>query len=593
MPGFLAIPGCVPLPTGGVSALLAAGLYPMDAASAVAAVALRLPAPGELSLPASATDTSSASSGSGSGSGGGSIGASASASAPPYRVLDLCCCPGAKLALLADTIHEATSTAAIGSGRQGQGHVVGVDISAGRLTVLRSLLVQVLSYQHAKALAIDAVAAAAAAANSDDSDDSDNRDAKRRGGGGAGTGPPAPAAAPAHTRISVFHGDGTAFALPPTPTPVPPPVLFFDSESILEEAVAAAEASVFAAAVAGQKKDSTTGGKRDREGNALIAHAPVGAFVRCNKSAKKREARRLRELQTQLLGHSAMPTMPTPTATPALSLSGAGAFDRVLVDAECSHDGSYRHLRYSGTSGTSGTSGSSCSAGDSAWTGEDASSGVGVISKGVITKVASIHSSAGTELRDLQRGLLLNGYKQCKPGGVVVYSTCSLEDAQNRLVVQWLLGQEEAAGAVLLDPLPALPAPAPHTSAASATASASDAKEEEEEEEEEEVRRWLSLPLPEVEQLMRLATQQQRSGSTTGASASASARGGEEVARRVCKYVCSRAAVPLQLLQIGSGSSTSTSASGSGTGSANGSVGLMSRLGGTSGLFLAAIQKPL
>ena len=50
-----------------------------------------------------------------------------------------------------------------------------------------------------------------------------------------------------------------------------------------------------------------------------------------------------------------------------------------------------------------------------------------------------------SELVDLQKRLLLSGFRQLKPGGSLVYSTCSLSDDQNENVVQWLLDQETHA----------------------------------------------------------------------------------------------------------------------------------------------------
>lgn len=45
------------------------------------------------------------------------------------------------------------------------------------------------------------------------------------------------------------------------------------------------------------------------------------------------------------------------------------------------------------------------------------------------------------ELTDLQKRLLRIGFMLTKPGGVVVYSTCSLSTEQNKNVVSWLLAE--------------------------------------------------------------------------------------------------------------------------------------------------------
>ncbi|RME31769.1 RsmB/NOP family class I SAM-dependent RNA methyltransferase [Candidatus Woesearchaeota archaeon] len=44
-----------------------------------------------------------------------------------------------------------------------------------------------------------------------------------------------------------------------------------------------------------------------------------------------------------------------------------------------------------------------------------------------------------------QRGLLRRGYELLKPGGVLVYSTCTLEPEENEGVVSWLLTREPGA----------------------------------------------------------------------------------------------------------------------------------------------------
>ncbi len=47
-------------------------------------------------------------------------------------------------------------------------------------------------------------------------------------------------------------------------------------------------------------------------------------------------------------------------------------------------------------------------------------------------------------LSKLQKGLLMAAYKAVKPGGIVVYSTCTLEPAENEEVVDYLLRNTDA-----------------------------------------------------------------------------------------------------------------------------------------------------
>ena len=49
-------------------------------------------------------------------------------------------------------------------------------------------------------------------------------------------------------------------------------------------------------------------------------------------------------------------------------------------------------------------------------------------------------------LRDLQRALLLNGFRMLRGDGLLVYSTCSFARAQNEDVVEWLLRARHELG---------------------------------------------------------------------------------------------------------------------------------------------------
>ncbi|KAH0476006.1 MAG: hypothetical protein KVP17_004259 [Porospora cf. gigantea B] len=107
-------------------------------------------------------------------------------------------------------------------------------------------------------------------------------------------------------------------------------------------------------------------------------------------------------------------------------------FDRVLVDAECTHDGSFRHLEK------------------------------------VAHRDRFFDQTRLDELRPLQLALLARGYELCKKGGLVVYSTCSLSPLQNESLVHEFLKRTPSAkleplktsaphrdldGMVLLDPV--------------------------------------------------------------------------------------------------------------------------------------------
>jgi 16S rRNA C967 or C1407 C5-methylase (RsmB/RsmF family) len=103
------------------------------------------------------------------------------------------------------------------------------------------------------------------------------------------------------------------------------------------------------------------------------------------------------------------------------------AYDRVLVDTECSHDGSARHnikhseatnFKYEGFS-TEGF-----------WTKH---------SKPGINRARYSTEEDMEGLVNLQKRLLSNGFTLTKPGGLMVYSTCSLQPRQNQEVVDFLI----------------------------------------------------------------------------------------------------------------------------------------------------------
>lgn len=97
------------------------------------------------------------------------------------------------------------------------------------------------------------------------------------------------------------------------------------------------------------------------------------------------------------------------------------AFDRVLVDAQCLHDGSFRH--------------------------EEAAQAYKKPRPDVDED----------ELRALQVGLIRNGFRLLKPGGTMVYSTCSFDANQNEAVVEDLLRAEPTARLVPVGGHPSAP----------------------------------------------------------------------------------------------------------------------------------------
>ena len=65
------------------------------------------------------------------------------------------------------------------------------------------------------------------------------------------------------------------------------------------------------------------------------------------------------------------------------------------------------------------------------------------------TELLQEHRYAGAEWREelerLQRALIHAGFEMLRPGGVLVYATCSSDSRQNQAVVHWLLDREPSA----------------------------------------------------------------------------------------------------------------------------------------------------
>lgn len=330
-PGFYAIPGCIPLHDNNdtTQSHIVNGLYPMDIASAIAVIALGLSADRRA------------------------------------NVLDLCCCPGSKLGMIAEKLSPESI-------------VVGVDISESRLNVCRSLL---------------------------------------RGW----SEPLARFQSKESARHLIFHGDGTTFSDKSTGR------LIYDSDLIKEEILL------------------------------------FGGVKKRNKSYIKREQKRLRALESSMCSTYADGESAKDSAAAEIVLPKS--YDYVLVDAECTHDASYKHMQFipsckgnaepdAEAEIASPTTATKCIGKKRSHDKPQAS-----LSHGTdMTNNASSDS-----LRELQRSLLTNGFRNLKPGGVLVYSTCSQAREQNEDIVEWFLQTftEEAELISVLDTLrevlPALP----------------------------------------------------------------------------------------------------------------------------------------
>ncbi|KAK9948414.1 hypothetical protein M0R45_003990 [Rubus argutus] len=96
-------------------------------------------------------------------------------------------------------------------------------------------------------------------------------------------------------------------------------------------------------------------------------------------------------------------------------------YDKVLVDAECTHDGSIKHVQKF-----------------EHW-------GWDTLQRRVL------NADRGDSLTALQLKLLTNGFRLLKAGGLLVYSTCSLTVAQNEDVVEQFLEENPSAELQAID----------------------------------------------------------------------------------------------------------------------------------------------
>jgi 16S rRNA C967 or C1407 C5-methylase (RsmB/RsmF family) len=193
--------------------------------------------------------------------------------------------------------------------------------------------------------------------------------------------------------VRLFLGDGAAFAEPP-----PPPCA-----------------------------DATAAGADVRRA------APQRAIAKRRREAAGAASSTALSAPALLFHAGALLRSPTPplaaNGAPAADGAPAGAgcrrYDRVIVDAECTHDGSIKHLSKF-----------------AAW-------GWDTFEKRFLDPARL------STLEALQRSLLAGGFGCLREGGSLVYSTCSFARRQNEDVVSWLLEREPTARCVPLASLAA------------------------------------------------------------------------------------------------------------------------------------------
>ena len=254
------------------------------------------------------------------------------------RVLDLCCCPGLKLCMIADLV-PAGST------------VIGLDISSTRM----ALCTKIVEKYHVH----------------------------KRTSGRSDASSTKPS-----TLLQLYCQDGTSFG-----TAGMDYNLMFDSTV----AVDAAEMSR-----GDRKRKNKSARARERKRLRQIVVPDMSSNADADKNKKDNH-----ETTTDLVVEEGT----TGDMTPRIEL-----FDFVLVDAECSTDGSLKHLR------------------------ERLKDETPLRPNHLLTDKDQL-----ADLVQLQQRLLASGFRLLKPGGTLVYSTCSLSQSQNETVVEKLLKEREDA----------------------------------------------------------------------------------------------------------------------------------------------------
>ncbi|KAG5490354.1 hypothetical protein JKF63_00474 [Porcisia hertigi] len=355
------------------------------------------------------------------------------------RVLDLCCAPGMKMGLLADAVtgsdtcsHPSTASPSLTSGL-----VVGVDLSLSRLYRTRSTLKKQQQQQEPQE-------------QQQDSTDSQ---------------PPLP--------VCLFAGDGCHFSMRSAALALDlsgAPVNTGTGLTTVERRRLRPQSDM-AAKAAGRKRSRLVLEATTSSGSHERRSSPPPSVVYASAQTRAVVAAWLQE-KTRSSAVTDPATTPPPPLEPLL-------FDRVLVDAECSHDGSVAHMQLieqpvnatAAKSVFSPGARATSSAASAAWKSGffdntyrmhrmNLSGATSVVESPtdegatlLSSKPATRRPRAGSDDSDkgddsplssaslfaLQSQLLDNGYRQLRPGGTLVYSTCSYSYLQNEYVVRQFL----------------------------------------------------------------------------------------------------------------------------------------------------------
>jgi 16S rRNA C967 or C1407 C5-methylase (RsmB/RsmF family) len=403
------------------------------------------------------------------------------------KILDLCCCPGGKTQMIYDSVENQVHRRR--SGRQADVLIVGVDISETRLRVCTSLLNRTARY---KAMELSKHRPGAAFTDSmnlvqprrnlsisnNESSTAEKCNAEKGGildSAECSVKPP---------HLMIFSCDGTKFGRDTMGA------LVYDSvvqdcelQHILDK-----EKRVLILKRNGKLLPNMSPLVADTPSTQLcdsVAEEENGGRKRKNKSARQRENKMLRLIEKNDVAlifsnahsqdtHAIQEESKVEIGQGAAGVeAGAGGdgtevgqkqpvldegtFDFVLVDAECSHDGSYRHMRYV-NEGNPDQEDQDRSEDHTSNTSPHAAARPGNSHIKPLTASSYVRASSEEErgrIVALQKQLLANGFRLLRATSTstsafasspyLVYSTCSLEKSQNEEVVQWLLDTHQDA----------------------------------------------------------------------------------------------------------------------------------------------------
>ncbi|KAF9427480.1 hypothetical protein BGZ94_004815 [Podila epigama] len=345
---------------------------------------------------------------------------------PGEHVLDICCAPGAKLCMIAGLLTNSGNVQSNRSQTSNQLHmditgtVTGVDISPHRLSTCRALLKRHRLQQHARLFQADGTTFSVMRPSAIDT-------IRARIMAGTASSTPKHVNKPGHSSEP-----------PQEPTTTASKRSLHDDDvdgdngddggneqerHAMDTLMETQAHNQFLAAGDNDVNDGSGQNSVKRHKLTLDMFSNLGSTLDKASTSSSSSDALFNGIETPISQEKLVPFFaPKILRNDPQLQSEAYKYDKVIVDAECTHDGSIAHILKYETWG---------------WD--------------------NFHKNFMAQdrldsLQDLQRGLLINGFRLAKRGGIVVYSTCSLSRAQNEDIVAWFLAKMR--GRAVLEPLP-------------------------------------------------------------------------------------------------------------------------------------------